>query len=176
MDSIIGLSRSRNQYDSIWVIVYRLTKSTLFLPVRTNYSGEGYAKIYIKEIVQLHGAPVSIISDRGTQFSSQFWRSFQKGLGTQVNLSTAFHPQTDGQAKCTIQTLEDMLIACVIDFKGSWLDQFPLIEFACNNSYYANIKMAPFEALYGIRCRSPIGWYEVGETQLYGPDLVHQAM
>ena len=92
MDFITGLPRSRNQYDSIWVIVDRLTKSAQFLPVRTNYSGEVYAKIYIEEIVQLHGAPVSIISDRGTPFSSQFWRSFQKGLGTQVNLSTAFHP------------------------------------------------------------------------------------
>ena len=142
----------------------------------TNYSGEVYAKIYIKQIVQLHGAPVSIISNRGKQFSSQFWRSFQKGLGTQVNLSISFHPQTDGQAECTIWTLEDMLRECVIDFKGNWVDHLPLIEFAYNNSYYASIKMALFEALYGRRCRSPIGWYEVGETQLYGPDLVHQEM
>ena len=164
MDFITGLSRSRNHYDSIWVIVDRLTKSTHFLTVRTNYSREGYAKIYIEEIVWLHGAPVSIISDRGTQFSSQFWRSFQKGLGTQVNLSIAFHPQMDGQAERTIQTLEDMLRACVIDFKGHWVDHLPLIEFAYNNSYHARIKMALFEASYGRRCRSPIGWYEVGET------------
>ncbi|PHT63815.1 hypothetical protein T459_32344 [Capsicum annuum] len=128
MDFITGLSRSRNQYDSIWVIVDWLTKSAHFLPVRTNYSGE-------------------------------------KGLGTQVNLSTAFHPQTDGQAERTIQTLEDMLRACVIDFKGSWVDHLPLVEFAYNNSYHASIKMAPFEALYGRRCRSPIGWYEVGVSQ-----------
>ncbi|KAF3627278.1 hypothetical protein FXO38_28845 [Capsicum annuum] len=98
------------------------------------------------------------------------------GLGTQVNVSTTLHPQTDGQAERTIQTLEDMLRACVIDFKGSWVDYLPLIEFAYNNSYYASIKMAPFEALYGRRCRSPIGWYEVGETRLFGPDLIHQAM
>ncbi|KAF3626567.1 Zinc ion binding, putative isoform 1 [Capsicum annuum] len=160
MDFIIGLPRSRNQYDSKWVIVDRLTKSAHFLSVRTNYSGEVYAKIYIEEIVRLHGTPVSIISDRGTQ----------------VNLSTAFHPQTDGQSKRTIQTLEDMLRACIIDFKGSWVDHLPLVEFAYNNSYHASIKMAPFEALYGRRSRSPIGWYEVGETQLYGPDLVYQAM
>ena len=119
---------------------------------------------------------MSFISDRGTQFSSQFWRFFQKGLGTQVNLSTAFHPQTDGQAERTIQTLEDVLRACVIDFKGSWVDHLPLVEFAYNNSYHAIIKMAPFEALYGRRYRSPIGWYEVGETQLYGPNLVYHAM
>ena len=96
----------------------------------TNYSGEGYAKIYIEEIVWLHGAPVSIISDRGMQFSSQFWRSFQKGFGTQVNLITGFHPQTDGQAERTIQTLEDILRECIIDFNGSWVDHLPLVEFA----------------------------------------------
>ena len=93
-----------------------------------------------------------------------------------MNLSTAFHPQTDGQVKRTIQTLEDMLRACVINFKGSWVDHFPLIEFAYNNSFHSSIKMAPFEALYGRRCRSPIGWYEVGEMQMFGPDLVHQAI
>ena len=138
MEFIAGLPRSQNWYDSTWVIVDRLTKSAHFLPVRTNYLGEGYAKIYINEIVWLHGAPVSIISYRGTQFSSQFWRSFQKGLRTQVNLSTAFHPQTDGKAERTIQTLEYMLRACVIDFKGSWVDHLPLAEFAYNNSYHAS--------------------------------------
>ena len=176
MDFITGLPRSRNQYDSIWVIVDRLTKSTHFLPVRSNYSGDDYAKLFIVQIVRLHGAPVSIISDQGTHFSSQFWRSFQKGLGTQVNLSTAFHPQNDGQAECTIQTLEDMLRACVVDFKGSWVEHLPLIEFAYNNSFHSSIKMAPFEALYGKRCRSPIRWYKVGEMQMFGPYLIHQAM
>lgn len=102
MDFIIGLPKFKNQYDSIWVIIDRLTKLAHFLPVRTNYSGKDYPKLFIAEIVHLHDAPVSIISDRGTHFSTQFWRSFQKGLRTQVNLSTAFHPQTDGQAERTI--------------------------------------------------------------------------
>ncbi|CAN4084975.1 unnamed protein product [Withania somnifera] len=102
--------------------------------------------------------------------------SFQGSLGTQVNLSTSFHPQTDGQAERTIQTLEDMLRACVLDFKGSWEDHLPLIEFAYNNSYHSSIRMAPYEALYGRKCRSPIGWFKVGETALLGPDLVQQAM
>ena len=102
LDFITGLPKSRNQYDSIWVIFDRLAKSAHFLSVRTNYTGDDYAKIYIEEIVRLHGAPVSIISDRGTQFYSQFWRSFQRVLGTQVNLRTSFHPQTDGQAESTI--------------------------------------------------------------------------
>ncbi|CAN4090624.1 unnamed protein product [Withania somnifera] len=164
MDFIAGSPCSFRKFDSIWVIVDRLTKSAHFLPVKTNYTAEEYARLYIKEIVRLHGVPISIISDRGAQFTAKFWKSFQKSLGTQVNLSTAFHPQTDGQAERTIQTLEDMPRACVLDFKGSWDDHLPLIEFAYNNSYHSSIKMAPYEALYGRKCRSPIGWFEVGET------------
>ncbi|KAH0709023.1 hypothetical protein KY284_010450 [Solanum tuberosum] len=113
-----------------------------------------------------------VIVDRMTK-STHF---LPKGVGSKVNLSTAFHPQTDGQAERTIQTLEDMLRVCVIDFKGNWDNHLPLIEFAYNNSYHSSIQMAPYEALYGRRCRSPIGWVEVGEAGLIGPDLVHQAM
>ncbi|KAH0689255.1 hypothetical protein KY289_016613 [Solanum tuberosum] len=109
-------------------------------------------------------------------FITVYLKSFQKGLGTQVNLSTTFHPQTDGQVESTIQTLEDKLRACVIYFKGSWADHLPLIEFAYNNSYHFIIQMAPFEALYGRRCRSPVGWFEVGEEALIGPDSVLDAM
>ena len=176
MDFVVGLPKSKRHFDSIWVIVDRMTKSAHFLPVKTSYSAEDYAKLYIREMVKLHGVPLSIISDRGTQFTSHFWKSFQKGLGTKVKLSTAFHPQTDGQAERTIQTLEDMLRACVIDFQGSWDEHLPLIEFAYNNSYHASIEMAPFEALYGRKCRSPVGWFEVGEIALIGPDLVFEAM
>ncbi|XP_070002636.1 uncharacterized protein [Nicotiana sylvestris] len=110
---------------------------------RTTYSSDGYARLYIKEIVRLHGVPIPIISDKGAQFTANFWRSFQKVLGTQVSLSTTFHPQTDGHAEHTIQALEDMLRACVIDFKGSWDDHLPLIEFAYNNSYNSSLQMAP---------------------------------
>ena len=157
MDFVTGLPRTHHQHDSVWVIIDRMTKSAYFLPVRTSYSTEDYAKLYIRELVRLHGVPLSIISDRGTQFTSHFWKAFQKGLGIQVHLSTAFHPQTDGQAKRTIQTLEDMLRACATEFKGSWDGHFPLIEFVYNNSYHSSIQMAPFEALYSRRCRSPIG-------------------
>ncbi|XP_070022667.1 uncharacterized protein [Nicotiana sylvestris] len=120
--------------------------------------------------------PVSIISDRGPQFTAHFWQAFQKRLGTKVNLSTAFHPHTDGQAERTIHTLEDMLRACVIDFGGNWDDHLPLIEFACNNSYQASIGMAPFEALYGRMCRSPVGWFEPAEVSLIGPEFVCEAL
>ncbi|WMV09424.1 hypothetical protein MTR67_002809 [Solanum verrucosum] len=139
MDFIIGLPHIRRQHDSIWVIVDRVNKFAWFLVVKTTNSVEDYAKLYINEIVRLHGIPLSIISDKGPQFTSYFWKSFQKGLGTQVNLSTAFHPQTDGQGERTIQTLKDMLRTCVIHFKSSWDDHFSLIEFAYNNSYHSSI-------------------------------------
>ena len=112
----MGLPRSRRKNDSIWVVVDRLRKSAHFIHVKSTYSTEEYARININEIVRLHGIPLSIILNRDAQFTSRFWRSFQKGLGTQVKLSTTFHPQTVGQAECTIQTLEDMLWSCVIDF------------------------------------------------------------
>ena len=102
-----------------------MTNSSRFLAVKTTYSN--YSKFYINKIVRLHGISLSIISDRGPRFISHFWKSFQKGLGTQVNLSTTFHLQTDGQAERTIQNIEDMLRACVIDFNGSWDDHLPLI-------------------------------------------------
>ena len=150
MDLITGLPRTRRQHDSIWVIVNRMTKSSRSLVVKTTYSSEDYNKLYLTEIVRLHWVPLSIISDRGPQFTSHFWKSFQKGLGTQVNLSTTFHPHTDVQAKRTIQTLEDMLRDCVIDFKGSWDDHLPLIEFAYNNSHHSCIQMALMRLYTGV--------------------------
>ena len=125
MDFITGLPRSYKQPDSIWVIIGRMTKSAHFLRVKTTYLAEDYATLYVQEVVRLHGVQVSIISDRGAELTAQFWKSYQKGLGSKVNLRIAFHPQTDGEAEHTIQTLEDMLRACVIDFKGSWDDHVP---------------------------------------------------
>ncbi|WMV49858.1 hypothetical protein MTR67_043243 [Solanum verrucosum] len=137
---------------------------------------EDYAKLYINEIVRFHGVPLFIISYRSPQFTSHLWRSFEKGLGTQVKLSTTFHPHMDAQVQCTIQTLEDIVRACMIDFKGSWDDHLPPIELAYNNSYHSNTQMALYEALYGCKCTFLIGWFEVGETALIGPDSVHEAM
>ena len=93
-------------------------------------------------------------------------------MGTRLTMSTSFHPQTDGQFERTIQVLEDMLRACVLDHKGSWEEHFPLVEFAYNNSYQASIQMAPYEAFYGRPCRSPLCWTEVGESSITGPDLI----
>ena len=172
MDFVTHLPRTSRKHDAIWVIVDRLTKSAHFLVVRMTFTLEEFCRLYIREIVRLHGVPVSIVSDRDPRFTAQFWKSFQKAMGTQLSMSTAFHPQTDGQSERTIQILEDMLRACVLDLKGSWEEHLPLIEFAYNNSYQASIQMAPYEALYGRPCRSPICWTEVGESSITGPDLI----
>ena len=132
------------------------------------------ARLYLKEIVSRHGVPISIISDRDSRFTSNFWQSLQKALGTRLDMSTAYHPQTDGQSKRTIQTLEDMLRACVIDFGKGWDRHLPLAEFSYNNSYHASIKAAPFEALYGRKCRSPVCWAEVGDAQITGPEIIQE--
>ncbi|XP_060216698.1 uncharacterized protein LOC132644138 [Lycium barbarum] len=148
MDFVVGLPRTLRKHDSVWVIVDRLTKSAHFIPVQTTFTAEQFAQIYTREIVRLHSVPISIISDRGSQFTAQFRRSFQKALVTKVELSTAFYPQTDGQSERVIQILEDMLRACAIDFGGHWDEQLPLL----------------------------VGSFEPGERKLLGPEMVQQAL
>ncbi|GKA53378.1 putative reverse transcriptase domain-containing protein, partial [Tanacetum coccineum] len=130
--------------------------------------------MYLKEIVYRHGVPLSIILDRNSRFAYGFWRSLQSALGMNLKMSTRYHSETDGQSERTIQTLEDMLRDCVIDFGGSWNRLLPLIEFSYNNNYHASIKAAPFEALYGRKCRSPVCWSEVGDSQLTRPELIRE--
>ncbi|GJZ99908.1 putative reverse transcriptase domain-containing protein [Tanacetum coccineum] len=174
MDFVTKLPKSSQGYDTIWVIVDRLTKSAIFMPMRETDPMDKLARMYLKEVVTKHGIPISIICDRDPRFASNFWKSLQKALGTSLDMSTAYHPQTDGQSERTIQTLEDMLRACVIDFGNGWVKHLPLVEFSYNNSYHASIKAAPFEALYGRKCRSPVCWAEVGQVQLTGPELVQE--
>ncbi|WVZ80397.1 hypothetical protein U9M48_027871, partial [Paspalum notatum var. saurae] len=155
MDFIVGLPRTQKGYDSIWVIIDRLTKSAHFIPVKTIYHAKTYAKLYIARVVSLHGVPRSITSDRGSLFVSRFWEHLQTALGTTLIRSSAYHPQTSGQVERD--------------------ECLPLAEFAYNNSYQKSLEMAPFEALYGKRCRTPLNWSEPGERVIFGPDLVIQA-
>ena len=119
MDFIIGFSCTQIGHNAIWVIVDRLTKSTHFLAIRSTFSLEILARLYINEIVKLYGVPVSIVSDRDSRFTSRFWPELQKVLGTTLHFSNAFHPQIGGQSEKIIQTLEDMLRAYVLEFKDS---------------------------------------------------------
>jgi hypothetical protein len=174
MDFIVGLPRTAKGFDSIWVIVDHLTKIAHFLPVKTDHPVAVYAQLYIARILSLHGVPKTIVSDHGPQFVSKFWKELYKSLGTNLLHSSAYHPQTSGQTERVNQILEDMLRTCVLEFPQKWDDCLPLGEFSYNNSYQESIKMAPFEALYGRRCRTPLNWSEPGERWYFRPDLVKE--
>jgi transposase InsO family protein len=128
----------------------------------------------VKEIVSKHGVPKKIVSDRGSVFTSAFWAKLQSALGSQLDFSTAYHPQTGGQTERTNQILEDMLRACALDFGGLWDQHLPLAEFSYNNSYQSSLKAAPFEELYGCKCRSPICWFEPGSNKDFVPDFIKE--
>nr|ABA97807.1 retrotransposon protein, putative, Ty3-gypsy subclass [Oryza sativa Japonica Group] len=175
MDFITGLPRTSTGHDSIWVIVDRFIKVAHFIPVKTTYSGSQLAELYMARIVCLHGVPKKIVSDRGSQFTSNFWKKLQEEMGSKLNFSTAYHPETDGQTERVNQILEDMLRACALDFGGSWDKNLPYAEFLYNNSYQASLQMAPYEALYGRKCRTPLLWDQTGERQVFGMDILREA-
>jgi hypothetical protein len=174
MDFITGLPLTPKKKDMIWVIVNRLTKSAHFLAINQKDSGEKLINLYVQEIVSKHGVPKTIVSDQGSVFTSAFWTQLHEALGSKLDFSTSYHPQTGGQTERTNHILEDMLRACALDFGGSWEEHFPLAEFSYNNSYESSIQMAPFEALYGWKCRSPICWYEPGASKEFHLDYVKE--
>nr|GEY41339.1 putative reverse transcriptase domain, ribonuclease H-like domain, aspartic peptidase domain protein [Tanacetum cinerariifolium] len=155
MDFVTKLPKTAAGQDTIWVIIDRLTKSTHFLPMREDDMLEKLTRQYLKEVVSRHGVPVLIISDRDGRFTSNFWKSLNKALSTRLDISTAYHPETN-------------------DFGKGWEKHLPLVEFSYNNSYHASIKAAPFEALYGQKCRSPVCWAEVRDVQLTGPEIIQE--
>jgi transposase InsO family protein len=162
MDFITGLPRTSKGYDSIWVIVDRLTKVAHFIPVKTTYKESQLAELYMARIVCLHGVPKKIVLDRGSEFTSRFWKSFPENVDTKLNFSSAYHRQTNGQTERTNQVLEDMLRACALQHGSSWDKSLPYVEFSYNSSYQASLKMSPFEAL-------------TGERQFFGPELIQEA-
>jgi hypothetical protein len=175
MDFIMGLPLSARKFDSIWVIIGQFTKSAHFIPVHTNYRAEKYAELYIACILCLHGVPKTIIFDRGLLFVARFWKQLHASLGTHLIHSSAYYPQTDGQMERVNQILEDMLRAYVLNCHGKWDKCLSLAEFSYNNSYQESLRMAPFEALYGHHCCTPLNWIEPCERMIFGPDLVTKA-
>jgi hypothetical protein len=149
MEFIIGFPLKTRRHDSIFMVVDTLTKSAHFIPVCMTYQELDIVRVFLREVVILHGVPRRIISDRGSMFTGQFWTSFQEALGTQLNFSTTYHPETYGKTERTNQILEDMLHMYVMDHHKRWEDFFPLVEFSYNNKYHTTINMAPFEFLYG---------------------------
>ena len=166
------LLRSSEGYDSILVILDQMTKSAHFLPVRTIDPVKKLAKLYLKKIMHLHGVPVSIVSDQDARFTSTSSRKMQEGFVIRLKFSTTSHPQTDGQSELTIQTLEDILKVCMLDFPESWAEKVSLIKFAYNHNYHKSLKMSPYKALYCRKCRSPIPWHDASERKFFGPKEV----
>ncbi|WVZ84383.1 hypothetical protein U9M48_031421 [Paspalum notatum var. saurae] len=156
------------------VIIDRFTKSAHFIPVKTTYRVKQYAELYISRMVYLHGVPQTITSDRGSLFVSRFWEQLQTALETNLIHRSAYHPQTSGQVERVNQILEDMLRVCALTYSTKWDECLPLAEFAYSNSYQKSLEIAPFEALYGRRCRTPLKWSELGERVTFGSDLVTQ--
>jgi hypothetical protein len=148
-----------------------LTKVAHFIPVKTTYSGAQLAELYMSRIVCLHGVPKKIVSYQGTQFTSRFWKRLHESMDTKLNFSLAYHSQTDGQIERTNQVLEDMLRACALEHGRTWDKSLPYAEFSYNNSYQASLKMAPFVALYGRKCRTPLYWNQTGESQVFGSEI-----
>jgi hypothetical protein len=172
---INGLPRTPKGNDSIWVIVDHLTKIAHFILMRTRYGGDKLAKLYIDNILKLHGVPKSTVSDRRAQFVSKFWRSLHQALKTKLDFSSAYHPQIDGQTKKVNQVLEDMLRACVLTYDKNWEDSLAFAEFSYNKGYHTNLKKAPFEVLYGRMCRTPLMCSEVGDRVIESPDFIKVA-
>ncbi|GKC72552.1 putative reverse transcriptase domain-containing protein [Tanacetum coccineum] len=163
MDFVTNLPKTSTSQDTIWVIVDRLTKSAHFLPMKETNSMEKLLRQYLKEVVSRHGVPVLIISDRDSKFTSHFWQSLNKALGTQLDMSTAYHPQTDGQSERTIQTLEDMLHACVIDFGKGWGRRKPL-EFEVGNKVM--LKVSPWNGVIRFGKRGKLNHYYIGPFKI----------
>jgi hypothetical protein len=154
------------------VVVDKLTKASHFVPVKSTHKETNIVEIYMREIAKLHGMPKAIVSDRDPKFTSNFWKGLFKGIGTSLNFSTTYHPETDGQTERVNQVIEDMLRMYVMDKPSKWEDYLHLVEFAYNNGYQAYLKMSPFEALYGRRCNTPVSWDNPTDRAVVGPDLL----
>jgi hypothetical protein len=156
MDFEIRLHKTPKRNDASRVIVDGWIKLALFLTIRKIFNLERLAQLYVDEIVSKHGVPLFIVSDLDSRFTSHFWQSFQRAIGTKLDMSTVYHPQTDGQSERTIRTLEDMPRVCITKIGGNWDVRLPLIESSYNNKYYSNLKAAPFKAMYGNKHRTPV--------------------
>ena len=175
MDFITIFPMTWRQHDSIMVVVDKLTKVAHFIPVKSTYETDDIAKIFMKEIFKLHGLPKAIVSDRDVKFTSNFWKGLFADLGTKLNFSTAYHPQTDGHTERVNQVLEDMLRMYVMDKPTKWEDYLHLVDFAYNNGHQASLGMSLYEALYGRRCRTPVTWDNPVNKIVLGPEL-HKEM
>jgi hypothetical protein len=174
MDFITGLPTSTKQNDVIMVVVDKLSESDHFIPVKFTCKVIDLAQVFMQEIFRLHGMPKEIVFDRDTKFISNFWKSLMAGLETKLFFSTAYHPQTNEKIERVNQILEDMIRMHVIHQPKKWEDYLPLVEFACNNSYQASLKMSPFEVLYGRPFNTLVKWSNPINMISFGPDMLKE--
>jgi hypothetical protein len=171
---VVGFPLRSHRHNAIFVIVDKLTKSAHFIPVRDTYDVTDVARVFLSEVIHLHEIPKKIISDRDSRFTSRFWTNLKSALGTHLNLSTTYHPETDGQAKRVNQVMEDMLRMYVMDNKTHWQKYLPLVEFSYNNSFHSSIGMPPYEALYGRPCRTLLSWDRLEDQVIVGSELIQE--
>eukprot|EP00253_Pinus_taeda_P027707 PITA_27707 len=174
MDFITGLPKSKKGNDSIMVVVDKLSKSAHFIPVQSTYRAAQIANIFMQNIFRLHGLPKTIVSDCDVKFTSTFWKTLFEGLGTQLNFSTAYHPQTDGQTEPVNQVVGDMLRSYVMQQPNRWEEYLHLVEFAYNNGYHASLQMSPFEVIYGRKCHTPSSWGGPEDKLMLGPEMLKE--
>jgi hypothetical protein len=174
MDFVVGLPLTSHRHNSILVIVDKLTKSAHFILVRDTYYVTNVAHVFVNDVIHLHRIPKKIILDWDSRFTSRFWTSLQLALGTQLNLSIAYHPETDGKTERVNQVMEDILRMYVMDNQTQWERYLPLVEFAYNNNFHSSIVMPPYEALYGRPCRTPLSWDRLEDRVIVGPELIQE--
>eukprot|EP00253_Pinus_taeda_P021430 PITA_21430 len=174
MDFITGLPKTKRNNDSIMVVVDKLSKAAHFIPIQSTYKAVQIAHIFMQHIFKLHGLPKTIIFDRDVKFTSAFWRTLFANLGTQLNFSTAYHPETDGQTERVNQVVEDMLRAYVMQQPTLWEEYLHLVEFAYNNGYHTSTQMSPFEVMYGQKCRTPSSWGGPEDKLSIGPEMLKE--
>jgi hypothetical protein len=174
MDFITKFPRTNKQHDFIMVVVDKLTKAAHFIPVKLTHKETKIADIYMREIARLHGIPKTIVSDRDPNVTSNFWKGLFNVFGTNLNFSTAYHPESDGQTKRVNQVIEDMLRMYVMDKPSKWEEYLHLVEFSYNNGYQTYLKMSPFEALYGRKCNTPVSWDNLADEVVVGPYLLRE--
>jgi hypothetical protein len=174
MGFITKLPKTNKEHDSIMVVVDNLTKDAHFVPVKLTHKAANIDDVYMKEIARLHGIPKTIVFDRDPKFTSKFWKGLFNGFGTNLNFTTAYHPESDGQTKRVNQVIEDMLRMYVMDKPSKWEDYLHLVEFAYNNGYQASLKLSPFEALYGRKCNTLVSWDNPADRAVVGPDLLRE--
>jgi hypothetical protein len=165
---------SASQHDSIMVVVDKLTKAAHFIPFRLTHKATYIAYVYMKEIARLHGIPKTIVFDRDPKFTSKFWKGLFNGFGTNLNFSTTYHLESDGQTERVNQVIGDMLRMYVMDKPSKWEDYLHLVDFSYNNGYQASLKMSPFEALYGRKCNIPVSWDNPIDREVVGLDCLRE--